>query len=102
MEFIYCGHVVLTEELALDLLVAANKYALLELKARCEEFLVESLNLDVIVERVELAEKVDAMVLYDGAAAYLIQNATEVAEKIELKKLSKAFVINLLLKTMFK
>ena len=103
LEFIYCGQIVLTEEMALGLLEAANKYALPELKARCEEFLVESLRPDAIVERVELAERLDAMVLRDGAISYLIKNAKDAAvSKIDMDGLSKRFLIDLLSKSVFR
>ena len=102
LEFIYCGQVVLTEALALDLLAASNKYALPELKARCEEFLVQNLSLETIVKRVELAEQLDAMVLRDGATTYLVKNAKNVTGKIELDELPKGFLIDLLSKTIFK
>ena len=103
LEFIYCGEIVLTEELALGLVEAANKYALPELKTRCEEFLVNTLRPEAIVERVELAERLDAMVLRDGAIAYLIRNAKDAAvSKIEMDGLSKGFLVDLLSKSVFK
>ena len=103
LEFIYCGQIVLTQDLATSLLEASKKYALLpELAARCEEFLVKNLTLDTIVDTVELAERLEAMTLRDGAIVYLIKNSAKAAENLDLDRLSKKFLDDLLLQSLFK
>ena len=101
LEFIYCGRIALTDDLAISLLKAGNKYLVTNLKMKCEEHLIKSLAIENVLDRVELAEQTNAIVLREGTLNYLTTNSRMVTRDIDIKRLSKDYLVDLMFKGMF-
>jgi len=98
LEFIYCGYVDLTENLALDLLQPADKYGLNTLKGICGEFLLDYITIKNFQERGEIAEKLEIPVLIEGTISYIITNLKYIEDTIGLDNLPKSFLVKIILK----
>ena len=102
LEFIYCGEIALTDDLAISLLKAGNKYLVAKLKMKCEEHLIKSLAIENVLDRVELAGHANAIVLREGALNYLTTNSQKVTRDLDLERLPKNFLIDIMFKSIFK
>jgi len=93
LEFIYCNEVMLSEKLALDLLVLSDKYSLPELKVDCETFLSKHLSTENILQVAKTAEIAIATDLEKNVADYVIQHLDKLEETIDLQKLPPSIFI---------
>jgi len=93
LEFIYCNEVMLSEKLALDLLILSDKYSLPELKVDCEAFLSKQLSPENVLQVAKTAELALAAELEKNVADYVIQNLDTLEESIDLQKLPPSIFI---------
>lgn len=76
--FIYCGKTPKVDELAADLLVAADKYSIPDLKLRCEKALISALTVDNVCDLLTLADAHAAQHLKERAVEFLVAHAANV------------------------
>ena len=85
LHYIYTGFAIyyFYAELSIELevLKAADKYAVSDLKKICEERIGEKLTIDNCVKILEVADQCNAEVLKDKAIEYVMSNATTLVEK---------------------
>jgi len=93
LKYIYCIEVDFTPELALDLFILCDKWLFNELKADCENFLGETLTRENIVQRAELAEKLEAPKLRNDIIEFIIANSVEMEKNQDLLKLPPIFLV---------
>jgi len=72
LAYIYTGFAPNVEAIAEDLLIAANKYALEELKTDCVRVLESNLSVDNVLEMLVLGDQHEAGKLKDAAVAFLV------------------------------
>lgn len=80
LRFIYCGKVNDLEEVAKDLLVAAVKYKLEDLKTLCQNSLILEMNFNNVVEIWELAHRHGTDTLKKAAMKFLTSSVMEVKD----------------------
>lgn len=68
IEYIYTGNM---KKVTDQLLIAADKYEVSELKKLCEEHLIETIDLDSVINLLVLADCYKATSLYEKVAAYI-------------------------------
>ncbi|OXU30766.1 hypothetical protein TSAR_013232 [Trichomalopsis sarcophagae] len=89
LRFIYADKVNNIKELAVDLLIAADKYQLEALRLMCEEVLVKKLNIDNVVEILKIVDLYASCSRLRGALLkFLTANRKKVAD---LKNFDKIF-----------
>jgi len=71
--YVYTGFAPEVENIAEDLLLAANKYALEELKVECVRVLEGKLNTENVIEMLIVADQYDAQSLKEAALAFLVK-----------------------------
>ncbi|KAJ8683706.1 hypothetical protein QAD02_019498 [Eretmocerus hayati] len=74
VRFIYTGEVCHLNKLAQELLIAADKYNLENLKVICGEYIVRSMNIDSVVDILILADRHNAIHLKDLATKFFIEH----------------------------
>ena len=97
LKYIYCDEVDFTEGLALDLFVLCNKWLFKELEEECEDYLAESLTVGNVLERAQLANKLEAVKLMGSVIQFIIEKMPELEKRGDLYKMPS--VINV--KVMF-
>lgn len=80
LQFIYTGRAPNLDDMAADLLVAADKYALDQLKALCEECLCSKLTVETAAELFFLADLHSAGLLKTCAMDFINEHAADVAQ----------------------
>jgi len=80
LEYIYTGKTNSTGKEA-ELLAAADKYSLLELKHECEEALCSKTNIDTVLAMLVLADRHEAGKLKDVCVKFLIENCHTVVRQ---------------------
>ncbi|CDW53510.1 Protein maternal effect lethal 26, partial [Trichuris trichiura] len=80
VRFIYSGHCNRIDELGADLLTAADKYNLEDLKFHCEKALVRAINVRNVCELLVLADSHMAGSLYRGCMDYMRKNVNDVTD----------------------
>jgi len=80
LKFLYQNEIELTETLALDLYVLADKYMQSELLKLCETFLVKNVRLDNLVRLCYLAEKFGVDSLKHEILEFIMQNIQEIRQ----------------------
>lgn len=95
LEYIYCDQVLLNDELALELLIAANRYLLGRLKILCEQYLSQRLSVKNIVDIINAAEMHEADLLKECALTFMITNREAIIESQDLLNISKTILIEL-------
>jgi len=96
LKYIYCNEVDLTDELALDLLVLCKKWLFKELEGECEDFLAETLKIENIVERAQLADQLEAGKLVNHIIEFIIPNMSELETRGILYQISSAIIVKAL------
>ena len=74
LRYLYTGVVPKMKELALLLLVAADKYQFESLKQECEQYLISVLSLDDVIHHLELAKVLSASKLLEASLLHIRQN----------------------------
>lgn len=77
LEYIYLGAVLITEDIAWDLLEESERAGIPELKRMCEEFISGILSVENVMRAINLAERVQAINLGAAAIRYASQNLRE-------------------------
>ena len=80
LSFIYTNQVPHLNTMAPQLLYAAEKYQLDDLKARCEQFLSYNLQVSNAIETLQLAQAYNASQLKDNASRFILEFIDEVRE----------------------
>jgi len=80
LQYIYTGNTTSTGMEA-ELLAAADKYSLLELKESCEEVLCNETNIDTVLNMLVLADRHEAVKLKDVCVKFLIENCHTVVRQ---------------------
>ncbi|KHJ40365.1 hypothetical protein D918_09557 [Trichuris suis] len=80
VRFMYSGHCNRIDELGADLLTAADKYNLEDLKFHCEKALVRAINVRNVCELLVLADSHMAASLYRGCMDYMRKNVNVVTD----------------------
>jgi len=78
LNYLYCGRCNRLNELGADLLVAADKYSLPDLKARCEKALIKALTIENACELLILSDAHSATQLKERTVEYVVRNSFEV------------------------
>ena len=86
LRFIYRGDIWDLKEGAADILVAAEKYALVDLKEMCEESLGVHMTVGNVLDMVELADLHNATMLRAMALRFIGENAKEVSAQKEWRQ----------------
>ncbi|XP_008217320.1 speckle-type POZ protein B-like [Nasonia vitripennis] len=91
LRFIYADKVNNIEKLAVDLLIAADKYQLEALRLMCEEVLVKKLNIDNVVEILKIVDLYASCSRLRGALLkFLTANRQKVADVKNFDKIFEA------------
>ncbi|XP_031776819.1 speckle-type POZ protein-like [Nasonia vitripennis] len=88
VRYVYTGKVRDIDALACQLAVVADTYALDGLKTMCEMRMSKNFNLDNVIVRLELAEKLRMPPVMEKAMTFVVANAVNVSAKPEFQKLS--------------
>ncbi|CEF65919.1 Speckle-type POZ protein [Strongyloides ratti] len=81
--FIYSGKIATNKkELAADLMIAADKYGLIELRNHCELSLIKSLSCENVCQLLILADLYNAEKLKKNAVSLILQRPTEVTHSL--------------------
>lgn len=83
--FIYTGKVNNIEKMAKELLIAADKYALVKLKCLCMEYLCAHLSVDNVIKCLEFADTYSVDLLKTRAMDFLVWNAKDIVNNAEFK-----------------
>jgi hypothetical protein len=92
LEFLYCGDVRLTTNLALEVFLRADKYSVRDLKKKCEEFLVEHLTVDNFVKITCDLEETMSNFLKNALVEFVSKNLTNKKVRDEIFNLPKAIL----------
>ncbi|XP_001600488.1 protein roadkill-like [Nasonia vitripennis] len=87
LRYIYTDKVYGIDNIANDLLMAAERYALPGLKSMCEKSMIKSLNFDNIIERLQLAFWCKADILKYATIGFVIEHSIRIVGKQEFKLL---------------
>lgn len=90
LRFIYSGKVKGITKIADDLLVAAERYSVEELKSMCETILCDKLSLDNVLYYLSLAELNNTANLKCKAILFFVSNSEIIVDKPEFKAFSKS------------
>jgi len=90
LHYIYTG-VLKTNGKEADLLAAADKYSLLELKVICEEALCNETNIDTVLKLLVLADRHEASKLKDVCAKFLIENSHTIVKQPEWRNVLEPY-----------
>lgn len=88
LRFVYCGRVNEIEAVAVDLIYAAEKYGLSDLKPLCVQSLVRTISIDTAVETFILADLHQEKSLKKYALDYILWNYAEMKDHESWTKLS--------------
>eukprot|EP00494_Astrolonche_serrata_P025896 UN26157 len=81
MRFIYTGSVEVTNELAQDLLRAADQYLLEGLKRLCEYTIAQDVNLDNVSDMYDLSEAFHAMSLRHTCVLFILEQFDKICTR---------------------
>lgn len=79
LRFVYSGEAPNLNTIAADLLVAADKYSLVDLKQMCEQSLVKAINAENACELLILSDVHNATRLRQKSLEYIVQNNQSVS-----------------------
>ena len=97
LEFIYSSHVALNSKVSIaNLLVAAEKYNLVDLKKLCEERLCVQMSVNNVLDMMELADLHNAANLRAMALKFIGRNAKEVASQKEWRERFPDVVVDII------
>ncbi len=102
LEYLYTDSVSFNDTVALELLVASDKYILPRLKNLCEQFVSQRLSVKNIVDIINIADKHDAFYLKDCSINFMMSNKEIVCETQDISKLSKNILVELVKSKLFK
>lgn len=102
LEYLYTDNVNLNDHLALELLVAADKYVLSRLKTLCEQFISQRLSVKNIIDVINIADRHDATYLKESSINFMMSNKEIILEKQDISKLSKNILVELVKNKLFK
>lgn len=91
LQFIYTERVNIESDMAYELLIAAHRYQLQDLKLNCQEVLSENLNIGNVAHIHVLAEDNDAKWLKEKTMNFIIANAREVIDTQGYKTLTETY-----------
>ena len=86
LRFIYCGGVKNLKDGAANILVAAEKYALVDLKQMCEESLCVHMTVENVLDMMDLSDLHNAANLRATALKFIVENAKEVSAQKEWRE----------------
>ncbi len=95
MEYIYCDELKLDEDLALELLIVADKYLLGRLKTLCEKYLVHRITVENVIEVINISDLHGAHYLKESALDFMLGNRERIIETQDIAKMSKNLLIEL-------
>ncbi|XP_073838189.1 uncharacterized protein [Musca autumnalis] len=78
LKYLYTGDVNIPKEMASELLVVANKYAVMDLQEMCEDILIDSNRIDTIADTLLLAERITNKRLKENVIEFIIANIKDV------------------------
>lgn len=96
LNYIYTDTVEIKPELACDLLIAANRFCLPQLKSTTEEFLADTLCVTNVVDILVLAKRHQADLLLKRGIEFAMGNLEAVRKLPDLHRLSKSVMLQLL------
>lgn len=99
LEFIYSDEIVFeNDDMAVSLLVEANKYSLGRLKSICENFLSKFIDQDNVIDMLSLCDTHQAIELRRVCIDYAILYFDVITKRRDFDKLSKDTIVELLQK----
>ncbi|XP_032456544.1 speckle-type POZ protein B-like [Nasonia vitripennis] len=94
LRFIYCGRIHNIDELAFELAIAADKYAVDDLKEVCEETIAKNLNNGNAIACLKLSDKLNMDLLQRKALEFIVCNDV-VSRQLEFKMLPSHILLKL-------
>lgn len=88
--FIYAGKVNAIESIAEDLLVAADKYLVQDLKTMCETDLCLNISVDNVLQYISLASMNNATELKSQAISFFVSNSEDIVDGTEFESFTKS------------
>ena len=89
LRFMYTGRVEKMDELAIGLLMAADKYLIDQLKTQCQAALTETVTVENCCQLLALADSYSASQLKTVATRFVIQHPAEVSTTVGWKVLKQ-------------
>ena len=96
LEYIYCNEIVLDEKLAMELIPQADEYLLHSLTEICENFLMNRLRKDNVINLLNMADVYGVEKLKNACLKFMIKNLSQVENNEEMLKLPKYLYLDLL------
>lgn len=96
LQFIYTDEAPALENIAVELLVASNKYMLERLKNLCEDYLAQTMTLENVIDILSLAELHVASELKSLALKFAVKHFEAVIKLPAFKSLSKRVIVEML------
>jgi len=97
LEYIYRDKIVLTEPLALELVVLSAMYFLEKMKVDCEDYLSKNLSVENFLSVLNVAEAADSKRLKKKVVSFLVGNIQKVKEEVNVQKIPTEVWIQALL-----
>jgi len=98
LEYIYSNQVKLDNKLAMDLFILANKWRYVELERVCEQYLVENLSMENVLEVSSIANSLEIERLGECVLDFIIKNTDRLKENGDLCKFEYTILVDVLLK----
>lgn len=98
IEFVYVNEIVLTQDLALDLVVLAEMYSFSDLQAVCEKYLIDQLNTNNYSIILALSEKLGSSNLKNATTSFILNNLKKIDGQGRSEELSNDYLWQMLLK----
>jgi len=91
LQYIHTGNVLNIEKMPRDLLAAADRYQLAQLKTSCQEILIETLDIENCIPILILSDMHNALKLRRGALKFATENMKAISNLCDWKKELTAF-----------
>lgn len=104
LEYIYCGEIKSLDECAYEMLTAADKYQMKDLKTLCEHLLSSKLSTENAIKILLLADRHNCLKLKNQVIHFIIAHRTDIMKTTEFESLRNShssMIIDLLLTMVF-
>lgn len=91
LDYIYTGNLHPAPGMEADLLAAADKYSLLELKESCEEVLCKDVNIETVLGMLVIADRHGAAKLKEVSVKFLAENSHTVVQQTGWKEMLQPY-----------
>lgn len=95
LEYIYCGTVEVSEDIAWEVLQEADKHSLPGLKTICEDYQASCIKVENVVQTINMAEKYGANSLRTAAMKFVVKNRDRVFEEADIYMIKKSTLLEI-------